>query len=107
MLCLKEDCAKWHLCLKESPTHKAVVQDPTKNLVEFCVPSVTAFDLLAAVKKSSKTVEPDLLYHYQEFGKDNGLDIKEPLAKKKENKTNANIIPYCQNCECHGCESQR
>ena len=107
MLCHKDDCAKWHICLKESPTHKSVVQDPTKNLVEFCVPSVTAFDLLASVKKSSKTVDPHSLYEYQQFGKDNGMDIKEPLAKKREGKGKTNMIPYCHNCECHGCESQR
>lgn len=107
MLCSKQDCEKWHPCLEETFSSSAAEQDPTKGLVEFCVPPITVYDLFASFKKSATTVDGELLYAYQKWGNKKGLKIKEPLARKPEEREIANHIPYCQNCECNGCEDQR
>ena len=105
LLCLKETCHAWHPCLKLIKGCGALKKDPNQKDVEFCVPPITSYDLLAAIEISGKTVKPETLRDHIDFADSIGIKVDEPLAPPKKNK--CLTVQFCPNCECDSCTLKR
>lgn len=81
--CRHWECQLWHPCLQSAP---GAVQLRFTDIKpeDICEPHVSIHDFRAVLKTLEKTVDPEFLYKYIEFGKKvmNSMNIKEPLAKK-------------------------
>ena len=104
-LCLKDTCQAWHPCPRVFFGCGAKEQDPMNKNVAFCIPPITAFDLLAAVEVTGKTVKPETLREHVDFAENNGVEVDEPHAAAKEK--NSKTLQFCSNCQCDRCEMIR
>jgi vacuolar protein-sorting-associated protein 4 len=77
----KWECQLWHPCI-ESVSGAVQCRFTHIKLQDICEPHVSMYDFQSALKTVEKTVDPESLYKYVEFGKKLQLNIKEPLAKK-------------------------
>lgn len=83
---INEDCELWHPC---SANSIGAVEMTSFSLEpnEICSPAVTSMDLLMAVTRLPRTVDPNILKDYEEFCKSYGVIFEEKniaFAKTKE-----------------------
>lgn len=85
--CLESDsCQLWHPCHERAAGARQKSYQSLKGK-DICTPSVTFPDLLMALKRLPRTVDPTILKDLKDFCKIHGILFKEPnitYAKSKE-----------------------
>ena len=73
---INEDCDLWHPCPAKA-TGAVEMTFASLNAEQVCAPAVTTFDLLMALTRMPRTVDPSILKDYEEFCKNYGVIFEE------------------------------
>ena len=84
LLCLDPICPLWHVSSEQAndkvPKSSEIIKSLSRN--DICDPSVTFDDVLIQIKRRPRTVTPESLDRYVEYGKSIEQPIREPFANQ-------------------------